>query len=151
MTSIDVQRWMREFATLIDEHADELTALDAAIGDADHGSNMQRGARAIAAEFDSAAPDSAAAAIKQAGMVLVRSVGGASGPLYGTFLLRMAATTTGELDADTFGKAVRAGIDGVVARGKAQAGDKTMYDALAPAADAFDRGLAAGADFAAAL
>ncbi len=151
MTNIDVQRWMREFATLIDENADELTALDAAIGDADHGSNMQRGARAIAAEFDSAAPDSAAAAIKQAGMVLVRSVGGASGPLYGTFLLRMAATTTGELDADTFGKAVRAGIEGVVARGKAQAGDKTMYDALAPAADAFDRSLAAGTDFAAAL
>ena len=86
-------------------------------------------------------------------MTLVSTVGGASGPLYGTFFLRMA-TAAGEvdaLDAEAFAKALRAGLDGVVARGKAEAGDKTMFDALAPAVEALDAALAAGAPLADAL
>lgn len=152
MTTIDANQWLRAFAALIDEHTDELTALDAAIGDADHGSNMQRGTAAVVAALADDPQPSPAAALKQAGMTLIRSVGGASGPLYGTFFLRAAtAAGEGELDAPTFAAAFRAGLDGVVARGKAESGDKTMFDALAPAADALDERLAAGADLAAAL
>lgn len=152
MTTIDANQWLRAFAALIDEHTDELTALDAAIGDADHGSNMQRGTAAVVAALDDDPQASAGAALKQAGMTLIRSVGGASGPLYGTFFLRAAtAAGEGELDGPTFAAAFRAGLDGVVARGKAEAGDKTMFDALAPAADTLDARLAAGADLAAAL
>lgn len=145
MTTIDPSRWLREFATLIDEHTEELTALDAAIGDADHGSNMQRGAAAVVAALDDDPQPTPGAVLKQAGMVLIRSVGGASGPLYGTFFLRSAAAAgAGELDGPAFASAFRAGLDGVVARGKAESGDKTMFDALAPAADALDAELAAG-------
>ncbi|MGW6726040.1 dihydroxyacetone kinase subunit DhaL [Nocardia sp. NPDC055029] len=152
MTTIDATRWLRAFAALIDEHADELTALDAAIGDADHGSNMRRGTAAVVAALDDDPQPTAGAVLKQVGMVLVRSVGGASGPLYGTFFLRGAtATGDGELDGPTFAAAFRAGLGGVVARGKAELGDKTMVDALAPAADALDEQLAAGADLAVAL
>ncbi len=92
--------------------------------------------------------------LKQVGMTLVRTVGGASGPLYGTFFLRMA-TSLGDGAAsvpdEAFAKALRAGLDGVVARGKAEAGDKTMFDALAPAVDAVEAELARGSDLAAAL
>ncbi|WP_280216742.1 dihydroxyacetone kinase subunit DhaL, partial [Nocardia neocaledoniensis] len=151
MTTIDANQWLRAFAALIDEHTDELTALDAAIGDADHGSNMQRGTAAVVAALDDDPRAGAGAALKQAGMTLIRSVGGASGPLYGTFFLRAAtAAGEGELDGPTFAAAFRAGLDGVVARGKAEAGDKTMFDALAPAADTLDARLAAGAAQAAA-
>ncbi|MFD6392613.1 dihydroxyacetone kinase subunit DhaL [Nocardia sp. NPDC060259] len=152
MTTIDATRWLRAFAALIDEHADELTALDAAIGDADHGSNMRRGTAAVVAALDDDPQPTAGAVLKQVGMVLVRSVGGASGPLYGTFFLRGAtATGDGELDGPTFAAAFRAGLGGVVARGKAELGDKTMVDALVPAADALDEQVAAGADLAVAL
>ena len=90
---------------------------------------------------------------KQVGMTLVKSVGGASGPLYGTFFLRMAgALGAGDsVDAADFAKALRAGVEGVVQRGRAEAGDKTMFDALAPALDALDAALASGAGLAAAL
>ena len=86
-------------------------------------------------------------------MTLVSTVGGASGPLYGTFFLRMAAAAgdVETLDAEGFATALRAGLDGVVARGKAEAGDKTMYDALAPACQALDDALAGGADLGDAL
>jgi dihydroxyacetone kinase-like protein len=86
-------------------------------------------------------------------MTLVSKVGGASGPLYGTFFLRMSGSAgdADTLDAAAFGDALRAGLEGVVARGKAQAGDKTMYDALAPACDAFDAAVADGTDLAEAL
>ncbi|MFD4431301.1 dihydroxyacetone kinase subunit DhaL [Nocardia sp. NPDC058497] len=152
MTTIDATRWLRAFAALIDEHVDELTALDAAIGDADHGSNMRRGTAAVVVALDDDPQPTAGAVLKQTGMVLIRSVGGASGPLYGTFFLRCAtATGDGELDGPTFAAAFRAGLDGVVARGKAESGDKTMVDALVPAADALDEQLAAGADLAVAL
>jgi dihydroxyacetone kinase-like protein len=140
-------RWLRAFADDVRDHADELTALDSAIGDADHGANMRRGMAAVVAKLD-ATPDAAPAALlKSAGMTLVSTVGGASGPLYGTLFLRMA-TAAGdreELDAAGLAAALRAGLDGVVARGKASPGDKTMLDALVPAVDALDAALSDGA------
>jgi phosphoenolpyruvate---glycerone phosphotransferase subunit DhaL len=141
--SAAVERWIRAFAAAVAENEQELTRLDSAIGDADHGANMNRGLKAVIAKLDAASPDGPAALLKQVGMTLVSTVGGASGPLYGTFFLRMA-TAIGDadtLDQKLFATALRAGVDGVVARGKAEAGDKTMYDALAPAVDALDAAL----------
>jgi len=150
-----LDRWIRRFGELVAEHRDELTALDAAIGDADHGTNMDRGMSAVVAALDAeAAPAGPGPLLKQVGMTLVRTVGGASGPLYGTFFLRMATALgddAGAVPAETFAKAVRAGLDGVVARGRAEAGDKTMFDALAPAVDTLDRELAQGRGLATAL
>jgi phosphoenolpyruvate---glycerone phosphotransferase subunit DhaL len=144
-TTADLERWLRGFARLVQEHKDDLTALDAAIGDADHGANMDRGMRAAVVALDESRPATPSALFAKVGMTLVSTVGGASGPLYGTFFLRMggaledAAAVTGEQLA----AALRAGLDGVVARGKAEPGDKTMFDALAPAIDALDAALAA--------
>ena len=144
--SAELGRWLRAFADAVTENAAELTKLDSAIGDADHGANMKRGMTAAVGKLD-AAPDAAPAALlKTTGMTLVSTVGGASGPLYGTFFLRMG-TSTGdktELDPAGFAAALRAGLDGVVARGKASPGDKTMLDALIPAVDALDAALAEG-------
>jgi dihydroxyacetone kinase-like protein len=146
-------RWLRTFAASVADQKDHLTALDAAIGDADHGANMHRGMTAVVEALASTPADDPAALLKQTGMVLIRSVGGASGPLYGTLFLRMAPATGGAatLEPETFAKALRAGLDGVVARGKAELGDKTMVDALAPALDALDAALAGGEDLGAAL
>ena len=144
--------WVREFARLVADSEQELTALDAAIGDADHGTNMHRGMSAVVAALDGSPPADPAALLKQVGMTLISKVGGASGPLYGTLFLRMAgAVGTGELDAATYARALRAGLDGVLARGKAGPGDKTMIDALGPACDALDAGVAAGGSLAEAL
>ena len=154
MTGIDVaglRRWLTVFAGSIAAQKDVLTDLDAQIGDADHGANMHRGMAAAVAALDGSPPADPAALLKQVGMTLVRSVGGASGPLYGTLFLRMATASDGSLDAAGFAKALRAGVEGVVARGKAEAGDKTMYDALAPALDALDAELASGASLGGAL
>jgi dihydroxyacetone kinase-like protein len=145
--------WIREYARLIGENARLLTDLDAAIGDADHGINMERGMRAVHTALDESPPSDMAALCKQVGMTLVKSVGGASGPLYGTFFLRMA-TALGSGDSAEpggFAKALRAGVEGVVQRGRAEAGDKTMFDALAPALEALDSALASGSALAAAL
>ena len=153
--SLDVaalEAWVREFARSIAEHKDELTELDSAIGDADHGANMDRGMSAAVAAIDASPPADPAALLKQVGMTLVSKVGGASGPLYGTFFLRMAgALGPDPADDETFARALRAGLDGVVARGKAEPGDKTMLDALAPACDALDAALAEGRPLGAAL
>jgi phosphoenolpyruvate---glycerone phosphotransferase subunit DhaL len=124
--------------------------LDSAIGDADHGTNMSRGMTAVLAKTDATAASTPSELFKSVGMTLVSSVGGASGPLYGTFFLRMG-TSAGDaqtLDAAAFAAALRAGLDGVVARGKAEPGDKTMLDALVPALDAFDAAVSAGSDLA---
>jgi len=141
-----LDRWLRGFAALVGEQRDELTRLDSAIGDADHGTNLHRGLTAVVAALDEGAPfDGPAALLKQVGMTLVSKVGGASGPLYGTFFLRMAtaAGARGTLDGQAFAACLRAGLEGVVARGKAARGDKTMIDALEPAVDAFETMLAA--------
>ncbi len=135
----DLVAWVRAFRDAVHAHRDELTRLDSEIGDADHGSNMARGLDAVVAKLDPA-PASPSDLFKTVGMTLVSSVGGASGPLYGTLFLRMgpALGTEGEVDAATLGAALRAGVDGVIARGKAELGDKTMIDALSPALDAWD-------------
>lgn len=145
--------WVREFARAIGDNAQYLTDLDAAIGDADHGINMERGMAAVVAALDEVTPADMSELCKLVGMTLVKSVGGASGPLYGTFFLRMApALGSGEsVDAADFAKALRAGVEGVVQRGRAEAGDKTMFDALAPALDALDAVLASSSGLDAAL
>jgi dihydroxyacetone kinase-like protein len=114
---------------------------------------MHRGLTAAVTALDEAGPLGPAAMFKKVGMTLVSTIGGASGPLYGTFFLRLGGAL-GDADTvapDGLAAALRAGLDGVVARGKAEAGDKTMYDALAPAVDALDAGLAAGEPWAGAL
>lgn len=144
--TLDTTRaWVTAFAERIDAHADELTTLDAAIGDADHGANMTRGMTAVMGVLDDTQPD-IGALLKKVGMTIVSSVGGASGPLYGTFFLRVG-TSAGDrtaLDPAEFAAALRAGLDGVIARGKATTGEKTLLDALVPALDALDAGLSGG-------
>jgi dihydroxyacetone kinase-like protein len=132
VTLDELKRWLQEFARLIAEHHTELSELDAAIGDGDHGTNMDRGMQAAVADL---AGDTIGDVAKKVGMTLVSTVGGASGPLYGTFFLRFAASAgaVDALDATQFAAAMRAGVDGIVARGKAESEDKTMFDALAPA------------------
>jgi dihydroxyacetone kinase-like protein len=145
--------WLREFAADVSREKQYLTQLDSAIGDADHGTNVDRGMTAVLAALEEAPPANVGALFKQVGMTLVSKVGGASGPLLGTFFLRFG-TSAGEvdsIDASSFAAAFRAGLDGVVARGKAVAGDKTMYDALAPAVDALDAAIARGDDLGVAL
>jgi dihydroxyacetone kinase-like protein len=138
--------WLRRFRALTDEHQTELTELDSVIGDADHGANMARGMNAVAAKLDSESAATIADLFKSVGMTLVTSVGGASGPLYGTFFLRfgMSGGAVTSLDAAQVGAALRAGLDGIVARGKAELEDKTMFDAIAPAVDAWDGVVASG-------
>jgi dihydroxyacetone kinase-like protein len=153
-THDDVVRWLRSFQAVVAERRDELTDLDAAIGDADHGVNMDRGMRAVVAKLDAAAAANGAAAppdigatLKTAGMTLVSTVGGAGGPLYGTFFLQMGAASAGaaDLDGAAFATALAAGVNGVQARGKAELGDKTMVDTLAAARDALTEAVAEGA------
>jgi dihydroxyacetone kinase-like protein len=146
-------RWIDAFAVKVSENRGLLTQLDSAIGDADHGSNLDRGMSAVVAALAEHPPESAAALFKRVGMTLVSTVGGASGPLYGTLFLRMAnaAGEVQSLDGAGVAKVFRAGLDGVVARGKALPGDKTMFDALAPAVDALDAALAKPVSLAEAL
>ncbi|MCW2508999.1 MAG: dhaL [Modestobacter sp.] len=152
LRTADLEAWIREFARVVAEHREELTALDSAIGDADHGTNMDRGMTAAVGALEAAPPADPAALLKQVGMTLVSKVGGASGPLYGTFFLRMAGALGPEpADAAAFARALRAGLEGVVARGKAEPGDKTMLDALVPACAALDEALASGKPLGAAL
>jgi dihydroxyacetone kinase-like protein len=139
--------WLSAFRDAVHEHGAYLTELDSAIGDADHGANLIRGMDAVMAAV-AFPPEATGDLLKKVGMTLVTSVGGASGPLYGTFFLR-AATATGDatsLDAAAVLAMLRAGLEGIVARGKAEAGDKTMYDALAPGLDAFASALESGRD-----
>ena len=150
MGAVTVQQledWIRAFAALVSEQKGYLTELDSAIGDADHGINMERGMRAVIAKLADTPPANAEDLFKLVGLTLVGSVGGASGPLYGTFFLRFgaAAGPETELSADAVAKSLHAGLDGLVARGKPEPGDKTMFDALNPALLAFDEAVAAGA------
>ena len=130
--------WLGRFRDLVNEKQAYLTELDSAIGDADHGSNMARGMNAVLEKVGE--PTAIDELFKTVGMTLVTSVGGASGPLYGTFFLRFgtAAGSVTSLDDAALSAALRAGLDGVLARGKAEVGDKTMLDALVPALDAWD-------------
>jgi dihydroxyacetone kinase-like protein len=148
-----LDRWIRSFALLVAENKDLLTDLDAAIGDGDHGANMDRGMRAVLVALDDTRPATAAALLNKVGMTLVSTVGGASGPLFGTFFLRAGASfgDAAEISLAQLAAALRAGLEGIVARGKAEAGDKTMYDALAPAVHALDSAVSESLDKADAL
>jgi dihydroxyacetone kinase-like protein len=143
--------WLSTFRDAVHEHGSYLTELDSAIGDADHGVNLIRGMDAVMAAVVPP-PDAPGELLKKVGMTLVTSVGGASGPLYGTFFLRGAAAAgdSAALDGPALLAVLCAGLEGIVARGKAEPGDKTMYDALAPALDAFERSVSAGGDVGAA-
>jgi phosphoenolpyruvate---glycerone phosphotransferase subunit DhaL len=146
--------WVRGTDAVIGEHATELTKLDAAIGDGDHGTNMARGFRAVLERLDGL-PEGAdmGAVFKAVSMALIGKVGGASGPLYGSFYLALGRTLgdATEVEDAALAAALRAGYDSVVARGKAQLEDKTMLDALHPALAALDAALADGKDLGAAL
>jgi len=164
VTREGVAAWLRAFAAAVAEHRDELTELDAAIGDADHGTNMDRGMQAVVAKLDAVseagadggagpgaaggpgAAEGAGPLLKTTGMTLVSTVGGAAGPLYGTLFLDMgkAAGDRTELGVADWAELMEAGVAGVQRRGKAEAGDKTMLDALLPAAGALWAAAGAG-------
>ena len=137
LTVDDLIAWLERFDEQIVEQSGRLTELDSAIGDADHGTNMARGTAAVRLRLAEARPDDAGAVLKSCGMTLVSTVGGASGSLYGTLFLEMAKRvgSASELDAAVFADAFGAGVAGVVARGRAEPGDKTMIDALQPSAE----------------
>lgn len=144
---------IRAAAATITEHKIELTHLDREIGDGDHGENLARGFAAVLAKLDAETPANPGAVLKLVATSLISTVGGASGPLFGTAFLR-AATTAGdaaELDGTTVAAVLGAARDGVVARGKAEPNDKTMVDALTPAVAAAERAAEAGGDVAAVL
>jgi dihydroxyacetone kinase-like protein len=149
----DVLAWLQAYASTIAENREQLTKLDSAIGDADHGINMHRGMSAALAKLDGLEPGDVGTLLKTVGMALVSTVGGAGGPLYGTLFLQMGTATAGknELGPDDWRAALEAAIAGVQMRGKAEPGDKTMVDALMPGKDALEQALAEGAEFADAL
>jgi len=130
-----------------------LTALDAAIGDADHGSNLDRGFTAVREKLAASLPDDTGAVFRLTGMTLLSTVGGASGPLYGTFFVRMGKACEGkaELGLGDWSAALDAGVEGIAFRGHAEPGDKTMLDALLPAREALREAAARGAGLAEAL
>jgi phosphoenolpyruvate---glycerone phosphotransferase subunit DhaL len=146
-----IEDWMKRFAAQVAENRSYLTKLDGAIGDGDHGTNMDRGMKKALERLEATDADDIGAALKAVGMALVSSVGGAAGPLYGTFFLQMGQATAGrsELDLAAFTDALDAGVQGVIKRGKAEPGDKTMVDALLPALEALRQ--ANGDDVAGAL
>jgi dihydroxyacetone kinase-like protein len=141
-----LERWLRLSAERIHAAAPELTALDQAIGDGDHGTNMDRGFGAIVAQLDAGAPEAdsdqvrAAAVLKNAGRTLISTVGGAAGPLYGTAFMRgggaLAASPAEQSSADSALAILEAAIGGIASLGKATTGEKTMLDALVPALSA---------------
>jgi phosphoenolpyruvate---glycerone phosphotransferase subunit DhaL len=133
-----IEDWMKRFAAEVAENRAYLTKLDGAIGDGDHGTNMDRGMKKALERLESTDGDDIGASLKAVGMALVSSVGGAAGPLYGTLFLQMGQATAGksEIDLAGFTEALDAGVQGVIRRGKAEPGDKTMLDALGPALEA---------------
>ncbi|BDI22682.1 dihydroxyacetone kinase subunit DhaL [Herbiconiux sp. L3-i23] len=139
--------WVRASATTVSEHRSELIKLDREIGDGDHGENLDRGYTAVIAKLDGLAPDASLAdVLKLVATTLISTVGGAAGPLYGTAYLRASSAVGGAetLDGEGVVALLTAARDGIVARGKAEPGDKTMIDAWTPAVDAAAEAAAAG-------
>ena len=153
VTYDDAVRFVRTYAERIAERKMELTELDSAIGDADHGINMDRGFQAVLGKLEAHPAGDIGALFKMVGMTLVSTVGGSGGPLYGTLFLQLGTATAGKaaLTAQDWQTALEAAVAGVIARGKAEPNDKTMVDALLPARDAFARTVAGGGSFAEAL
>ncbi|MBW4646292.1 MAG: dihydroxyacetone kinase subunit L [Goleter apudmare HA4340-LM2] len=146
VTQAQILKWLQTFADEIEQHKDYLTELDAAIGDADHGINMDRGFKKVNTQLPSLADKDIGSILKTVSMTLISSVGGASGPLYGTWFLRASTPVTGkqELTEQDLLNLLQAGLDGVLQRGKAQLGDKTMVDVLSPAVVAFGQAVGEG-------
>jgi dihydroxyacetone kinase-like protein len=152
-TTSDIVASVRAMAAAVAGHRTELTHLDREIGDGDHGENLAKGFAAVLTKLDAASPETPGAVLKLVATTLISTVGGASGPLFGTAFLR-AATSVGdaaELDGAAVAGALEAARGGVVARGKAEPGDKTMVDALTPAAAAAAETADGGGDVAAVL
>jgi dihydroxyacetone kinase-like protein len=153
ITTVNVLDCLRKMADVIHENREHLTELDAAIGDADHGINMDRGFQAVLKKLPSVEDKDVGTIFKTTGMALVSSVGGAGGPLYGTAFMQAGMAVAGkyELEAEDLLAALDAALKGVVMRGKANLGDKTMVDAITPAVVAMREALENGADAAQAL
>src|SRR5919197_2233459 len=145
--------WIRRTAAVVEENAVMLTRLDSAIGDGDHGINMARGFRAVIERGEGLEDKDFASLFRTVGMALIGKVGGAAGPLYGSFYLGMGKQlgAVGEAADGDLAAALRAGYDSVVARGKAQVGDKTMLDAWDPGLRALDEALEGGTELGPAL
>src|SRR6266581_5473652 len=144
ITTEDTLRWLQQVAIVLHENRDFLTQLDSPIGDADHGVNMDRGFQAVIEKLPTVAGTDIGSILKTVGTTLVSTVGGASGPLYGTAFLRAGVATSGkqELDEAALVAMLDAAVEGVKARGKAKTGEKTMLDALVPAVEAAHQALA---------
>jgi dihydroxyacetone kinase-like protein len=144
----DVITWLNECGHVLAENKDYLTQLDSAIGDADHGQNMDRGFKAALAKLPTVADKDIGTLFKSVGMTLVSTVGGAGGPLYGTFFMQAGTASANkmELTVGDWAAALEAALNGVVARGKAQLADKTMVDALTPGLTALKQAVADGVD-----
>jgi dihydroxyacetone kinase-like protein len=135
ITRDDTLNWVKAIVSVIGENSTYLTQLDAAIGDADHGANMDRGFKAVMKKMPEISDKDIGTIFKTIGMTLISTVGGAGGPLYGTFFLQVGLKTAGkmELNLTDWTEALEAALNGVIMRGKAELGDKTMVDALTPA------------------
>jgi len=153
ITAEHVTRFLEGVAARIKEHRDELTQLDSPIGDADHGINLDRGFTAVLGKLPTVADKDIGTILKTTGMTLVSTVGGASGPLYGTAFIRagMALADRYELTEGEVVAALEAALEGIIARGKANRGDKTMVDAIGPGIDALKEAQASGDDFPSAM
>jgi dihydroxyacetone kinase-like protein len=138
ITRDDVLAWIRASAQVISDNKEYLTSLDAAIGDADHGANMYRGFQAVLGKLPDVADKDIGTIFKTVGMTLISTVGGAGGPLYGTLFLQAGMSSAGkvELNLGDWVTALEAATTGVINRGKAAVGEKTMVDALVPAVQA---------------
>lgn len=148
VTKAQIITWLEKTADVIAENKAYLTELDSPIGDADHGTNMARGFKKVMEKLPEIQDKDIGNVLKTVGMTLISSVGGASGPLYGTFYMRsgMAVAAKEELDPAELSNLLHAGVEGVVQRGRAQLEDKTMYDAWAPALEAYDQAMGDGQD-----
>ncbi|MCB9135010.1 MAG: dihydroxyacetone kinase subunit L [Anaerolineales bacterium] len=145
--------WIKSYAGIVAENREYLTQLDSAIGDADHGINMDRGFKAVIQKMPEMSDKDIGTIFKTVGMTLLSTVGGAGGPLYGTLFLRAGMTTNGkmELSLEEWTETIEAALNGVIMRGKAEIGDKTMVDALTPALNALKQAVVSGTPLAAAL
>lgn len=135
--------WIRRAQVVLAENRMELIDLDRAIGDGDHGENMDRGFKAVVAKLD-AGETEVSGVLKLVAATLMSTVGGASGPLYGTAFLRAAKAAEGDLDSNGVVAVIAGALEGIVARGKATTGEKTMVDAWTPALAAAQEAAAAG-------
>ncbi|MBV8882880.1 MAG: dihydroxyacetone kinase ADP-binding subunit DhaL [Chroococcidiopsidaceae cyanobacterium CP_BM_RX_35] len=153
MTKDQIVQWLQAFAAVLEQNKDYLTELDSEIGDADHGINMERGFKKVMSQLPSVSDKDIGSILKTVSMTLISSVGGASGPLYGTLFLRASTAVAGkhELTNEDMVELLQAGLDGVRDRGKAQLGDKTMVDVLSPAVANFHQAVGEGKSAIAAL